>query len=42
MKKLDNLRPSHVYGKGENGETAKKADEYYKKIKEVCNKILNE
>ena len=39
MRKLDDLRPSHVYGKGENGETAKKACGYYKKIKEICNEI---
>ena len=41
MKKLDDLRPSHVYGKGENGETAKKAEEYYKNIKEICSEIIN-
>lgn len=37
---LENLRPSHVYGKGENGETAKKAEEFYQKIKEICEKII--
>lgn len=42
MKKLDDLRPGHVYGSGENGNTAKKAKEYYKKIKDICNKILSE
>lgn len=42
MKKLDDLRPSHVYGKGENGEIAKKAIEYYKKIKEICDKVIKE
>ena len=42
MKKLDDLRPSHVYGKGENGETAKKAKGYYNKIKSICLGILNE
>lgn len=40
MKKLDDLRPSHVYGKGENGETAKKAKGYYNELKEACNKII--
>ena len=40
MKKLDDLRPSHVYGKGENGEVAKKALEYYKEIQDACNKII--
>lgn len=42
MKKLDDLRPGHVYGSGENGKTAKKAMEYYKKIKTICSVILNE
>lgn len=42
IKRLDDLRPGHVYGKGENGGTAKKAKEYYLKIKEVCTKILEE
>ncbi|MBU4284292.1 MAG: hypothetical protein KKA61_04045 [Nanoarchaeota archaeon] len=39
---LENLRPSHVYGKGENGETAKKAEEFYLRIKEICENIMNE
>jgi len=42
MKRLDDLRPSHVYGKGENGETAKKAELSYKNIKEICSGIMNE
>jgi len=42
MKKLDDLRPSHVYGKGEDGETAKKAKEYYNKIKVILEKIISE
>ena len=42
MKKLDDLRPGHVYGSGENGNTAKKAREYYEKIKENCNSLLTE
>lgn len=37
---LENLRPSHVYGKGKNGETAKKAEEFYKKIKIICEKMI--
>lgn len=37
---IEQLRPSHVYGKGENGETAKKAEEYFKRIKEICKKII--
>jgi len=39
---LENLRPSHVYGKGENGKTAKKAEEFYLRIKEICENIINE
>ena len=42
MKRLDDLRPGHVYGKGENGETAIKAKEYYEKIRNICSGILNE
>lgn len=42
MKRLDDLRPSHVYGRGKNGETAQKAKEYYNEIKLVCRGILHE
>jgi len=42
MKKLDDLRPGHVYGSGENGGTAKKAKEYYEEIKKICLGLLNE
>ena len=42
MKKLDDLRPSYVYGKGENGDVAKKAVGYYKKIKDICGSIAQE
>ncbi len=42
MKKLDDLRPSHIYGSGENGNTAKKAREYYDVIKGICRRILND
>ena len=38
---IEQLRPSHVYGKGENGETAKKAEEFFKKISEICEKIIS-
>ena len=38
---IEQLRPSHVYGKGENGETAKKAEEFFKKIKTICEEIIN-
>ena len=39
---LEQLRPSHVYGKGENGDTARKAKEYFDKINEIALKILGE
>lgn len=39
---IEELRPSHVYGKGKNGETAKSAKEAYIKIKEICTVIINE
>lgn len=40
IQQLEQLRPSHVYGKGENGETARKAEEIFNKIKEICQKVL--
>ncbi len=42
MKKLDDLRPGHVYGTGENGNTAKKARGYYEGIKNICKEVLDE
>lgn len=39
---IEELRPSHVYGKGKNGETAKAAKEAYTKIKEICQIIIIE
>ena len=36
---LENLRPSHVYGRGKNGETEKKAREAFEKIKEISGDI---
>ncbi len=40
IQQLEQLRPSHVYGKGENGGTAKKAEEFFLKIKSICEGIL--
>jgi len=40
IQEIEQLRPSYVYGKGENGETAKKAEESFNKIKEVCENII--
>lgn len=37
---LEQLRPSHVYGKGENGETARKSEELFNEIKSICNKLI--
>lgn len=40
IQQLDQLRPSHVYGKGENGATARRAGEIFDKIKIICGGIL--
>lgn len=40
IQRLEQLRPSHVYGKGENGETARKAEEVYNELKEICGSII--
>ncbi|MBS3124024.1 HEPN domain-containing protein [Candidatus Woesearchaeota archaeon] len=37
---LEQLRPSHVYGRGENGQTAKKAEEALNQIKKICEEII--
>ncbi|MBI2110206.1 hypothetical protein HYT51_00290, partial [Candidatus Woesearchaeota archaeon] len=42
IQKLEQLRPSHVYGKGSNGDVAKKAEETFNKIKIICQEILEE
>ena len=42
IQQLEQLRPSHVYGKGENGNTAKKAEEIFNQIKNTCKKILGD
>ncbi len=42
IQQLEQLRPSHVYGKGENGNTAKKAEETFLKIKSICGGILKD
>lgn len=33
---IEDLRPSHVYGRGENGETAEKVTDTFEKIKKIC------
>ena len=40
IQQLEQLRPSHVYGKGENGDTAKKAEEIFKEIEQICMKLM--
>ena len=37
---IEQLRPSHVYGKGKNGGTAKICENLFNKIKEICSNIL--
>ena len=39
---LEQLRPSHVYGKGENGNTARKAKEFFDRISVICEGVLSE
>lgn len=36
---IENLRPSHVYGRGENGNSAETARVCLEKIKQVCDKL---
>jgi hypothetical protein len=40
IQQLEQLRPSHVYGKGENGNTARKAEELFTAIKNICLPII--
>lgn len=42
IQEIEQLRPSYVYGKGENGGAAKKAKEAFNRIKEVCEELLKE
>ena len=39
---LEQLRPSHVYGKGENGKTARFAEEIFNKIKNIYDEALKQ
>ena len=41
IQQLEQLRPSHVYGKGENGKTARISEEIFNKIKNICDEVLN-
>jgi len=40
IQQLEQLRPSHVYGKGENGKTAHIAEKLFNEIKEICDEVL--
>ncbi|HLC80272.1 MAG TPA: hypothetical protein VJG31_00720 [Candidatus Nanoarchaeia archaeon] len=40
IQQLEQLRPSHVYGRGANGGTAKKAEDLFLKIKSICESML--
>lgn len=40
IQQIEQLRPSYVYGKGENGKAARKARESFEKIRNICNKII--
>lgn len=42
IQSIENLRPSYVYGKGENGEAAKKAKEMFDRIKKICEGIIQD
>ena len=37
---LEQLRPRHVYGKGSNGEVAKRALEAIGKVRKTCTRVL--
>lgn len=39
---IEQLRPSHVYGKGENGDTAREAKELFDNINMICGEVLYE
>jgi CRISPR/Cas system CSM-associated protein Csm2 small subunit len=38
---LERLRPTQAYGRGRDGETAKKARELYEEIKEFCGGVVS-
>lgn len=40
IQEIEQLRPSHVYGKGENGKTAREAKRLFDSIKKICFDIL--
>ncbi len=38
---LERMRPGQAYGRGRNGETAKKARELYEEIKDFCKGVID-
>jgi len=42
IQEIEQLRPSYVYGKGENGNAAKKAEEAFNKVRSICKGIVEE
>lgn len=41
IQQLEQLRPSHVYGKGRNGDTARHAESIFTKLQQVCQKLMH-
>lgn len=41
IQQLEQLRSSYVYGKGENGNTARKAEKIFQEIKNICDQLLS-
>jgi hypothetical protein len=39
---IEQLRPSYVYGKGQNGKSSKIAKDAFEKIKEICERIIED
>lgn len=42
FRKLDEMRPSQIYGIGKNGSTARKAREILSKIKTICEVYIHD
>ncbi len=40
MKELEDMRPSHIYGTGKNGSTARRAREILSLLKEFCERLI--
>lgn len=41
IQQLEQLRPSQVYGKGRNGDTARHAEDIFTKLQQVCQKLMH-